>query len=118
MLFHYVTEQDKAQSSGFEPAALGREGKGILGVQVLVLVNGGRSAWEPSRTHDQVLDHHSRHRDPIVADRLASALLARVVQSDALAGCGEENWTGSFGVFSPVLHFCLQDTDSVLLTRS
>ena len=49
---------------------------------------------ESRRTHEQVLDHHSRHRDPIVADRLVSALLARVVQSDALAGCGERSVAG------------------------
>jgi len=49
---------------------------------------------ESRRRHEQVLDHHSRHRDPIVADRLVSALLARVVQSDALAGCGERSVAG------------------------
>jgi len=61
----------------------------LMGIPLATSLDSGRNAWEPSRTHDQVLDHHACHGDPIVADRLVTVLLARLVQADVLARCSE-----------------------------
>ena len=97
MIFHYVTEQDKAQVSALSLLSWVSIDKDTRGQ---ALLSGERSGWSRPGRMTGFLNDHSRQRAPIVADRLVSPLLARVVQADVLAGRGERSiGAGSARVF-------------------